>query len=313
MTSVRVPWSSAAFLVYLGGLTILGAISGLLAVQSSERGPAAFVVAALLIYAVVTIAAHAFRRRGHPVTAGLFALSSVVAFTVFFGALLDWFGWLPNIDELNFDGFHFWLLVLELSIVVSAANALRVFEFPLLVIVVAAASWFFVTDLISNGGDWSAVVTILYGLILLAIASGMDARDSHVRAFWAHVVAGLTIGGGLLWFFHDGYVDWTLVGLAGLAYIGLGDRLQRSSWVVLGAWGLLQASAFYADKWSQSEGILFFPFVFPFGLLFGGEGSGGGRPWAAPLVFAFAGIVFIGIALRIARRPRDLTPGAEQL
>jgi hypothetical protein len=40
MTTVRVPWSSAAFLVYLGGLTILGAIAGLLAVQSSERGPA---------------------------------------------------------------------------------------------------------------------------------------------------------------------------------------------------------------------------------------------------------------------------------
>jgi hypothetical protein len=312
MTTVRAPWSSAAFLVYLGGLTIFGAIVGMLSVQATEHGPGTFVLAALLILLLVAVLASAVRRRGHLVTAGLLALSGVAALVVFVGALFDWFGWL-HIGELGFDGFHFWLLVLELLTVVAAAVALGSFGFPLLVFVVAAASWFFVTDLISNGGDWSAVVTILVGLVLLAIARGMDAGGSQIRAFWVHVVAGLTIGGGLLWFFHDGYVDWTLVAVAGLIYIALGDRLLRSSWVVLGAWGLLQSAAFYADKWSELGGALLFPFFFPFGLLFGGEGGGEGRPWAAPIVFAVVGLLFIGIALRLARRRRDLIPGAEQL
>jgi hypothetical protein len=313
MATVRVPWSSAAFLAYLGGLTILGAILGMLSVQASEHGAAGFVLAALLIYAAVTAAAFVSRRRGHQVTAGLFALSSVVALVVLVGALLDWFGWLPHFDELTFHGFHFWLLVLELLTVIAAAVTLGIFGFPLLVFPVAAASWFFVTDLISNGGDWSAVVTIVVGLVLLAIARGMDAGGSTIRAFWVHVVAGLTLGGGLLWFFHDGSVDWIIVAVAGLVYIALGNRLLRSSWVVLGAWGLLQASAFFADKWSELGGAVLFPFFFPLGLLFGGDDGGNGRPWAAPLVFAVTGLVFIGIALRIARRRDDVTPGAEQL
>jgi hypothetical protein len=316
MTAVRAPWSSAAFLVYLGGLTILGAIAGLLGTQSSEHGPGGFVLAALLIYLAVTASAFAARGRGHLVTAGLLALSSVGAFVVFVGALLDWFGWLPHIGDLGFDGFHFWLLFLELVLVVSSAIALRSFGFPLLVFVVSAASWFFVTDLISNGGDWSAVVTILFGLILLAIARGMDTRGSQIRAFWVHVVAGVTIGGGLLWFFHDGDVDWILVGIAGLIYIALGDRLWRSSWVVLGAWGVLQTTAFYADKWSGIGTDVFFPFffLFPFGFTFDGESGGSpDNPWAGPLVFIVAGLVFIGIALRLARRRREPIPGADQL
>jgi hypothetical protein len=44
-----------------------------------------------------------------------------------------------------------------------------------------------------------------------------------------HVVAGLTIGGGLVWFFNDGDFAWILIGVAGLLYVALGDRLQRSS------------------------------------------------------------------------------------
>jgi hypothetical protein len=36
--AVRVPWSSASFLVYLGGLTILGAVGSLLNAQRTSMG-----------------------------------------------------------------------------------------------------------------------------------------------------------------------------------------------------------------------------------------------------------------------------------
>ena len=316
MKTLRAPWSSAAFLVYLGGLTIFGSIVGLLSVQSSEHGAGGFVLWALLVFAAVGLSAFAFRRRGHFVTAGLLALSSVAAFVVLFGALLDWFGWLPHVDSPGFRGFHFWLLVLELLTAIAAAFALRMFGFPLLVLVIAAAGGYFATDLISNGGDWSAIVTIAVGLILLLVARGLDSGDSQVRAFWVHVVAGLTIGGGLLWFFHDGDLDWFLIGIAGLIYVAVGDRLSRSSWVVLGAWGILQTAAHYADKWSDINAVLFFPFyfLFPFGISFDGEYGGDARhQWAGPLVFAAAGSVLVGIALLLARRRRTVIPAAELL
>jgi hypothetical protein len=314
--TVRAPWSSASFLVYTGGLTILGAVVSLLSVQSSDHGAGGFVFWALLVLVVTSFSAFAFRRRGHFVTAGVLALSSVGAFVVFVGALLDWFGWLPHVDSLSFRGFHFWFLVLELLVAVTAAFALRTFGFPLLVFVIATASWFFATDLISNGGDWSAIVSIAAGLVLLVIARRMDARGSTVRAFWVHVVAGLTIGGGLLWFFHEGDFDWALVALAGLIYVAVGDRLLRSSWVVLGAWGILQSTAHYADKWSDVGEVFFFPFffLFPFSISFDGEyGQDSGHEWAGPLVFVGGGLILIAVALLLARRRRGVVPAAELL
>jgi hypothetical protein len=306
---IRVPWSSAAFLVYLGGLTIWFAIVALLSIASDEHGAGGFVLWSALLFAVLSALAFLSKRTGHFITAGLFAVSSVAAFVVLFGALLDWLGWLPDLEDgPTFSGFRFWLLVLELSTIIAAAVALRIFRFPLLVFVVAGATWFFVTDLISGGGDWSAIVTIGYGLLLLAVALSFDAGGSRIYGFWLHVVAGLTIGGGLLWFFHDGDFDWILIAIAALLYVALGDQLMRSSWVVLGAWGLLQATTHFAEKWSD-VGFLGFFFLFPF---FGDDfGERHEHMWAGPFSYAVLGLVFVGLALLIARRRRDVIPAAE--
>jgi hypothetical protein len=315
MDVIRVPWSSASFLAYLGGFTVLSAAGALLTVQSNDHGAGSFVLWAALIFAVFVALASAARKTGHYVIAGLLALSCVVAFTVFVGSILDWFGWLHHLTD-GFDGFHFWLLVLELLALVAAVVALRIFRFPLLVFVVAVSGWYFTTDLISNGGNWSAIVTIAAGLVLLMAAVSADAGESDLNGFWLHVVSGLTLGGGLLWFFHDGDVDWILVGAASVGYIALGDRLARSSWVVLGAWGMLQTASHFADKWSQAGEGLFFPlfYLFPFGLSFDGEYSQTHEhQWIGPLIFAAVAGVFFAIALLLARRRRDTIPGAELL
>jgi hypothetical protein len=314
MNPIRAPWSTAAFLVYLGGFTILFAIIELLSITSDEHGAGGFVFWSALVLAVLSALAFLSKRTGHFITAGLFALPSVAAFVVFLGAVLDWFGWLPHLEDREdriFEGFHFWWLVLELSTVVAAAVALRIFRLPLLVFVVAGSTWLFVTDLISGGGGWSAIVTIAYGLVLLAVAVSFDAGASRIYGFWLHVVSGLTIGGGLLWFFHDGDFDWILIAIAALLYIALGDRLMRSSWAVLAAWGFLQVTTHFAEKWSDL-GFLAYFFLFPF---FGGDDYSESyeHMWAGPLAYAVVGLVFIGIALFLARRRRDVIPAAELL
>jgi hypothetical protein len=190
--------------------------------------------------------------------------------------------------------------------------ALRIFRFPLFILLIAAGTWFFATDLLSGGGDGSAAVTIVVGVALLIAALGVDAGASSPYAFWLHVVAGLTIGGGWLWLFHGGDLDWILVGLAAVFYITLGDVLVRSSWIVLGGWGLLQATAHFADKWAD---LTPFFYLFPFAAanVFDGYPEHHRDPWLAALVFAALGLAFIGMALLLGRRRRAAIPGAALL
>lgn len=311
MTAVRVPWSSASFLVYLGGLTVLSSTLALISIQSGERGAAGLVLWTALIFVVLAGAAETARQRGNLVTGGLLAVSAVAAFVIFVGAILDWFGWLPNVrdDRTFFTGFHFWLLALELIAVVAAAVALNRFRFPLLVLALTVAIWLFVFDLLSNGGGWAAIVSIATGLAFLLAGIAMDDGPSRPFGFWLHVAAGLAIGGGLLWFFHDGDFDWIVVAVIGLGYVALGNRLGRSSWVVLAGWGILQTAAHFADKWSDvaaAGGFLFLP-LFPFLVFSGLDGDLGehhAHQWAGPVVFAIAGVLFIALGLFYARRSR---------
>jgi hypothetical protein len=307
VTAVRVPWSGASFLAYLGGITILAAILALLGVQSGEHGAGGFVFWALLLFVVLAGAAEAARIRGHFVTGGLLAISAVASFVIVLGAILDWFGWLPDTsdDQVFFNGFHFWLLLLELLAVAAAAFALGRFRFPLLVFVLAAAIWAFVFDLLSNGGGWAAIVSIAVGLAFLLAGIAVDDGPSRPFAFWLHVAAGLAIGGGLIWFFHDGDFDWIVIAIIGLLYIALGERLGRSSWVVLAGWGILQTAAHFAGKWSSFSDLFLFP-LFPFVALAGldGDGERHAHEWAGPVAFAVSGLVFIGIAIFLARRSR---------
>jgi hypothetical protein len=307
MTAVRVPWSSASFLAYLGGITILAAILALLGIQSGEHGAGGFVFWALLLFVVLAAAAETARVRGHSVTGGLLAISAVASFVILVGAILDWFGWLPDTgdDTVFFNGFHFWLLVLELIAVVAAAVALRRFRFPLLVVVLAAAIWSFVFDLLSNGGGWAAIVSIAVGLAFLLAGIAVDDGPSRPFGFWLHVAAGLAIGGGLLWFFHDGDFDWIVVAVIGLIYIALGQRLGRSSWVVLAAWGILQTAGHFAEKWSSFSDFFLFP-LFPFVALnaFDEDVERHAHEWAGPVTFAITGLVFVGLGVWLARRSR---------
>ena len=316
MNAVRVPWSHASFLAYVGGITILVAVLSFLSIESGDHGAGGLVGWAALAFAVLSLLAYASKRRGRFVTAGLYALSAVATFVVFFGALLDWFGWLPDLHEGGaFGGFRFWLLVLELAAVVAAVVALRIFRFPLLVLAVAATVWFFVTDLLSGGGDWSAAVTLAYGLALLGVALSVDGGGSRVYGFWLHVVAGLTIGGALLWFFHDGDFDWILIAVAALLYIALGDRLLRSSWVVLASWALLQVTTHFVERWVDVNFLVFFPLgfvLFPFAFNgFDGSEQVHQHEWAAPLAYAALGLVFIVVAQLLAHRRRDAIPAAD--
>jgi hypothetical protein len=310
VSAVRAAWSSASFLLYTGGIVLAFVVVWQFGALADEWGDFGLTAWSVLVAAVLAAAAAFAQRVGEPVLAGLLAFSSVIAFGLFVGALEDWLGLLDDFEDSPFDGFRFGVLLLALVLFIAALVALSRFRFPLLVFLAAAAGWFFVTDLISGGGSWSAIVTVAVGLVFLLLAVSLDA-DPETRpfAFWLHVAAGLTIGGGLIWFFRDSDLDFVLLGVAGLAYIALGDRLARSSWVVLGAWGLLQTTAHFASKWGGVN-ELFVPLYYLVPFFIFSEPSvldaGDYRPWLGALIFGLYALALIAIALLLTRRRRAL-------
>jgi hypothetical protein len=283
-------WSAWSFLVYAGAFTVLAATGAWLTYLASQAGDAGYAGWALLIYALLAVKAAAFRRSGHPVTAGVFAFVAVAAFVAFVASLWTWFGWGTSSTASNFSGFHFARLVLELLWLLAAVTALRMFRFPLIAAQVVLAGWLFVTDLISNGGGWSAVVTLFVGLCYLSVALVVDAGPGRPYGFWLHVGAGTLIGGSLLWFWHGGNVEWTLIAIAGVVYIFFSQLVGRSSWAVLGTLGLLFASVHFILEWTHVQFLIF------------NGGSGSVRAWVAPLVLTCLGFLLVALGLALGRR-----------
>jgi hypothetical protein len=290
MEAIRPRWVAWSYLLYAGGFVLLGAASALLSFFSGHYVHGKVALLSFIVFFGFAFVARALHRDGgHPIAAGLFAYTSVTLFGAFLAALWTWFGWLGSTSS-PFRGFEVSRLSLVLLVLIAALIALRIFRFPLLMLTVVQLTWFFVTDLLSGGGDWSAVVTFLVGLVFLAWARSVDGGPNRSYGMWLHVGAGLTIGGSLLWFLHHGHFEWALIVVASLLFVKLAAIFERSSWAVLGSIGILAAAAHYTTSYSHASVSLV------------GASSGGSRGWVPSLVFGIAGALLMVLGGLLARR-----------
>ena len=229
MKAAKPLWTTASFLLYAGGLTVLGAALAALGYLSSHYGAAAYAGWAALVLVVLYGLAHAYRRRGRWIASGIFGFASVIAWAAFVGALWSWFGWLHGSSVSSFGHFSVARLSLELLVLAAALDDMRRFRFPFIASIAVVVGWFFVLDLLSAGGNWSAVVTLLVGLAYLVAGAAAGSRPT---GFWLHLAAGALIGGSLLYWWHSTDTDWALVSVAALVYVWIAYASKRSSWAV---------------------------------------------------------------------------------
>jgi hypothetical protein len=285
VTVVRAGWTSASFLVYTGALLALFAAFAWQGVISSEHGQGAFAGWSVLFYAVAELVALTMLKSGRRLVAGLFAFVAVGLFGVMVGAFFTWFGWLSNDSPLH--GFHWGNLGLEALILIAALAALSTFRFPLLVLIVAGAGWYFVTDLVSSGGNWSATVTLLFGITLFFTGLAFE-DDTRWYGFWVHVVAGLTFGGALLYWWHSSDADWAGILIVGILFIFLGAGVVRSSYAALGVIGLALATGHYSLDGSFGFGAVSRP-----------------TTWAGPVAYLCLGLFLVLLGMLLHRRHEE--------
>ncbi len=239
MSAGKPIWTTSSFLLYAGGLTVLGAANAALGYLSGRYSHGAQAGWALLMLVVLYGIAHAFRRRDRWIAAGIFAFASVFAWGAFVGLCWEWFGWLKG--NSSFQHFSVARLSLELLILVAAWDDRRRFRFPLITLISAVVGWFFVIDLISSGGNWTAVVTLFVGLAYLLVGSVSDKPS----AFWLHLVGGALIGGSLIYWWHSTDGDWAGISIVSLLYVLIAYATKRSSWAVLSYIGFTGATIHY--------------------------------------------------------------------
>lgn len=289
MAEQRKPvWKTSSFLAYTGGLTVLGAAIAALSYLSGHYGSGALTAWALLVLVLLYLIAHWFERRGRWVAAGIFAFASVVAWAAFLGIAWHWFGWLGS-SFGSFKHFSFARLSLEFLVLAVAHDDRKRFGFPFIGLITAVVGWIFVIDLVSSGGTWTKVVTLIVGLAYFIAGSVSD----QPSAFWLHLVGGALIGGVLLDWWHVTDTDWALISAASLVYVFIAYATKRSSWAVYATIGFLGATIHYlfSTASSTSVGALGFSVAVP-------HISG----WAPSVAFACLGFWLVLLGMLGRRR-----------
>ena len=310
MREIKPIWTTASFLVYLGGLTVLfGGIFALVYLWVEYHGGGARTAWALLILVILLFLAAFLRVSGRWLAAGIFAFTAVIAWGFFVGSAWHWFGWLNNWHS-PFQGWSLAHLSLEFLILVVALSFRWIWRFPFIGAISAVVGWFFVQDFLSNGDStWSYILALFIGLIYLAAGSVIEKPS----AFWLHLVGGLLIGVPILHWFHKSDFDFAIVLIVSVVFVLIAYATRRSSWAVLASVGFFAATSHYVA--SSSTALLGGPF-----------GVGGGQectstatgqvctsfgpsvaPWAPALGFGLLGLwlVFLGL---LGRRRRAAVP-----
>lgn len=295
--SLRPSWSSATALVYIGAFVALGATAALLAVLADLHGEAALVGYTGLATALALGLALLLQDRGRPVAAGVAVTLAVLFLGAFLAAFLSLIGLLDSDD----DGYQPATHVVEVAVLAAAVVAIRRFRAPLPVLVIALTVWIVAVDLASRlaWGDAEETVSLAVGAVLAVAGVVVDRRGRRPYGFWLQTVGGLAVGGAVLSLVSsDG--SWLVVGLLSLLYVWLAYRLDRSSYAVYGAIGIVATTSYFAfDGFSVLGALL------PFGT---GELDGGLEPWQVALSFVASGLLIglLGLAgdrITALRRP----------
>ena len=244
-TETKPVWTSSSFLVYTGGLTVLGAaIAARDYLVSQFPGTGQWTAWALLIFVILAAIASALRRADRWLPAGIFAFSGVVMWGILVGATLKWWGW----ENGSFHNFRIWSwprLLLEVLILLAATSARWRFKFPFIRLISASVGAYFVIDLATKGeGDPLAVVALLIGLAYLAYGSMSDKPST----FWLHLTAGFLVGIPILYWCHRSTFDFAVVAFVSLVYVIWAYWTKRSSWAVFGTIGFFVVAGFFVAK-----------------------------------------------------------------
>jgi hypothetical protein len=236
-------WTSSSFLIYTGGLTVLGGAATGLSYLALNFDSSARALWALVFLVIVYAIANALLMRDRWLAAGILAFVSVILWAFFLVFLFQWWGWngvTGSLASWSWSRLLFWILVLA-----SASYDHMRFKFPFISAISVVVFYLLVVDLLTWGpgkhGNWFALVTLFIGFLYL-LAGSVIGRPS---AFWLHFVGGALIGYSLLSWFHTSDFDFAMISIFSVVFVFVAYVTKRSSWAFYGTIGFFAATIHY--------------------------------------------------------------------
>lgn len=272
---------------YAGALIVMGAMGLFTSLAFAELGGGALAAIALVYALLFTLAGDRLWRRGLRVPGGLLITVAVTMAPLFVYGVQEAFGWLSATGPDHYRGFYEFCrwtrgsgVPMELATIAAGLTALRFYRFPFLVAPIAVALWFLSMDLapwiLGEGwARWEArkVVSLWFGLAMLAAAWTVDVRVRGDFAFWLHLFGLMAFWGGLTSMDSDSELARAGYCLINVALVALALFLQRRAYALFGALGIAAYLHHLAEEVFRDS--LLYPFALSFiGLAVIGAGLG---------------------------------------
>ena len=260
---------------YAGALIVIGAM-GLFSTNAFSRFGGKALTLTAVVYAVVFAGAGHFLwyRRNLRIPGGLLVTVAATMAPLATYGVQDALGWWSHGDPGPYRDFYVWIkgswLFMDASAIVAGIVALRFYRFPFLVMPVAVGLWFMSMDLTPwiFGTDWHhgefawkdrEIVSLWFGLVVLAIAWLVDVRSRGDFAFWLHIFGLLTFWGGMSMLDSDSEISKAIYCLINVGLLALSLFLQRRAYMVFGALGVAGYLGHLAEQVFKDS--LLFPFA----------------------------------------------------
>jgi hypothetical protein len=239
---VHLLWYAGALIVIAG----LGLFSSLAFVQMGGAALAATAAAYALLF---TGLGAILWRRGLSTPGGLALTVAVTMAPLLTFGIQDHLGAWHAGEPGTYQDFYRWIkaswLPMEVATIAAGALAFWFCRMPFLLMPVGVALWFMSMDLTPwlFGAHWDswamrALVSLRFGLAVLALAWWVDVRAGGGHAFWLHLFGLLAFWGGLTSMESDSEIGAGLYALINVGLLGLALFLQRRAYAVFGTLGI---------------------------------------------------------------------------
>jgi hypothetical protein len=267
----RSQFDAAHLLWYAGALIVMGGMGMFSTLAFSQMGGKALAVTAIIYAIAFTAGGDYLWKRDLKVPGGLLITIAVTMAPLAVYGIQEELGWWGKFGNPGaYNGYYEWIkgswMLMDAAAIAAGAVALRYYNFPFIVSVIAYALWFMSMDLVPWIFGHSYItweerrqVSVAFGLVVIAAAWAVDYAKMPRHAFWLHLGGLVTFWGGLSLSSSGSELGKALYCLLNIGLLGAAIVLSRKTYAVFGALGVSMYLGYLAS--SVFKDSLLFPFA----------------------------------------------------